>query len=195
MLEGIQGPTQFAEMLEKLADWAGDPSEHAPSGEPSPELAAEFRRLIDGPDAAQAADPAVEAVAGADSGGTALRPGPAELMPSPAAQEEMIRADMPRADGPPPDARGPDAVPPDAGPAEGGFRVPDAFGRFRADAAHAPASADGIPAADAGMAPITPAELLRTQSVLGLLAIQGRIGVGVSQSATEGMENLLKQSG
>lgn len=226
MLDGVQGSLRIAEMLERLAEWSGGMPGHAPSGEPSPELAAEFARLLEGPEAPPAADGAVAApdaaagADGADSERMAILPGPAELMPAPTAPDGGVRPDfpgsdvpgteLPDADGLPLDAWGADAWQPgsafpEAAPADGGFDASDAsdaFGRFRAGGPGSPGSpdpaggahaAEGVPSE--GMATITPTDLLRTQSVLGMVFAQARVGLSASQSASQGMEGLLKQSG
>ncbi|WP_300717868.1 hypothetical protein [uncultured Desulfovibrio sp.] len=42
---------------------------------------------------------------------------------------------------------------------------------------------------------ITPLELLRVQQLAGMLNMQAKAGIQTSQQTTQGMENLLRQSG
>ena len=76
-----QGATRLLEALEKLAQWAGEPSGGGSSGAPSRELVRAFEEALSLPPADASA-----AAAGGTGGApaaTALLPGPAESMPCP----------------------------------------------------------------------------------------------------------------
>ena len=77
-----QGATKLLEALEKLSQWAGEPSGGGPSGAPSRELVRAFDEAL------STAPPEGPAAAAGEGGPTAssaaaLLPGPAEAMPCP----------------------------------------------------------------------------------------------------------------
>ena len=77
-----QGATKLLEALEKLSQWAGEPSGERPSGAPSRELVRAFEEALS---TAPAEGPAVAAAEGGTAApvATTLLPGPAESMPCP----------------------------------------------------------------------------------------------------------------
>ena len=77
-----QGATKLLEALEKLSQWAGEPSRGGPSGAPSRELVRAFEEALS---TAPVEGPAAAAGEGstAASSAAALLPGPAESMPCP----------------------------------------------------------------------------------------------------------------
>ena len=77
-----QGATKLLEVLEKLSQWAGEPSGERPSGAPSRELVRAFEEALS---TAPAEGPAVAAAEGGTAApvATTLLPGPAESMPCP----------------------------------------------------------------------------------------------------------------
>ena len=76
-----QGATRLLEALEKLAQWADEPSGGGPSGAPSRELVRAFEEALSSPPADASA--AAAGGTGAAPAATALLPGPAESMPCP----------------------------------------------------------------------------------------------------------------
>lgn len=200
-----QSATRLLEALEKLSRWAGDPPGGGPSGAPSGELVRAFEDAL-GTGQAPAAAPVSEVRAG----GEALLPGPAQALPP------LHLPDMP-ADGQPPAAaqtQAPGAVDGPSGPqaaesvpGQGGgpSAVP---GTDKVSGAQPAFQAEGISRQDVVEelgrllesvsgpgAVITPPELLRVQQLVGMLNMQAKAGIQTSQQTTQGMENLLRQSG
>ncbi len=200
-----QSATRLLEALEKLSRWAGDPPGGGPSGAPSGELVRAFEDAL-GAAQPPAAAPASEVRAGGD----ALLPGPAQALPS------LHLPEMP-ADGQPPAAaqtQAPDAVGGPSGPqtaelVPGQGEQPSAVpGAEKVSGAQPAFQAEGMSRQDVVEelgrllesvsgpgAVITPLELLRVQQLAGMLNMQAKAGIQTSQQTTQGMENLLRQSG
>lgn len=193
-----QGATKLLEALEKLSQWAGEPSGGGPSGAPSRELVRAFEEAL-------STAPAEGPAAAAGEGGTAA-PATTALLPGPA--ESM-------------------SCPPVAGAgAEGSLPAVEQSGSVFAVAQPAPAAGADVPAGQAVAEPqavfqseglsrqdvleelgrlldrvsgqgasISPQELLHVQQLVGMLNVQAKVGVQTSQQTTQGLEGLLRQSG
>ena len=175
-----QGATRLLEALEKLAQWAGEPSGGGPSGAPSRELVRAFEEALSLPPADASA-----AAAGGTGGApaaTALLPGPAESMPCPSVA-----------------GTGAEGSPSPVEQAGKGFAVVEPQAVFQSE---------GISRQDAleelgrllervsGQgALVSPQELLHVQQLVGMLNVQAKVGVQTSQQTTQGLESLLRQSG
>lgn len=193
-----QGATKLLEALEKLSQWAGEPSGGGPSGAPSRELVRAFEEALS---TAPAEGPAAAAGGGATtaSPATALLPGPAESMP----------------------------CPPVAGTGgEGSLSAVEQNGSFFSVEQSAAAGGADVPAGQEVREPqavfqsegisrqdvleelgqlldrvsgqgaaISPQELLHVQQLVGMLNVQAKVGVQTSQQTTQGLEGLLRQSG
>ena len=192
-----QGATRLLEALEKLAQWAGEPSGGGPSGAPSRELVRAFEEALSLPPADASA-----AAAGGTGGApaaTALLPGPAESMPCPSVA-----------------GTGAEGSPSPVEQAGKGFAVerPAAAGGADVSAGQevkepqAVFQSEGISRQDAleelgrllervsGQgALVSPQELLHVQQLVGMLNVQAKVGVQTSQQTTQGLESLLRQSG
>ena len=184
-----QGATKLLEALEKLSQWAGEPSGGGPSGAPSREL---VRAFEEGP-AAAAGEGGPTA-----SSAAALLPGPAEAMPCPpvdgAGAEGSLAVEQ---------SGNPLAVEQPA--AAGGADVPAGQEVTEPQAVF---QSEGISRQDvleelgqllervsAQGAAISPQELLHVQQLVGMLNVQAKVGVQTSQQTTQGLEGLLRQSG
>lgn len=192
-----QGATRLLEALEKLAQWAGEPSGGGPSGAPSRELVRAFEEALSLPPADASA-----AAAGGTGGApaaTALLPGPAESMSCPSVA-----------------GTGAEGSPSPVEQAGKGFAVerPAAAGGADVPAGQevkepqAVFQSEGISRQDAleelgrllervsGQgALVSPQELLHVQQLVGMLNVQAKVGVQTSQQTTQGLESLLRQSG
>lgn len=192
-----QGATRLLEALEKLAQWAGEPSGGGPSGAPSRELVRAFEEALSSPPADASA--AAAGGTGAAPAATALLPGPAESMPCPSVA-----------------GTGAEGSPSPVEQAGKGFAVerPAAAGGADVPAGQevkepqAVFQSEGISRQDAleelgrllervsGQgALVSPQELLHVQQLVGMLNVQAKVGVQTSQQTTQGLESLLRQSG
>ena len=88
-----QGATKLLEALEKLSQWAGEPSGERPSGTPSRELVRAFEEALS---TAPAEGPAAAAAEGVTAAPTATMflPGPAESMPCPPELGRKLRCPL-----------------------------------------------------------------------------------------------------
>ena len=183
-----QGATRLLEALEKLAQWAGEPSGGGPSGAPSRELVRAFEEALFSPPADASA-----AAAGGTGGApaaTALLPGPAESMPCPSVA-----------------GTGAEGSPSPVEQAGKGLAVERPAGQ-EVKEPQAVFQSEGISRQDAleelgrllervsGQgALVSPQELLHVQQLVGMLNVQAKVGVQTSQQTTQGLESLLRQSG
>ena len=201
-----QGATKLLEALEKLSQWAGEPSGGGPSGAPSRELVRAFEEAL------STAPPEGPAAAAGEGGPTAssaaaLLPGPAEAMPCPpvdgAGAEGSLAVEQ---------SGNPLAVEQSGNPlaveqpaAAGGADVPAGQEVTEPQAVF---QSEGISPQDVleelGQllervsvqgAAISPQELLHVQQLVGMLNVQAKVGVQTSQQTTQGLEGLLRQSG
>lgn len=192
-----QGATKLLEALEKLSQWAGEPSGGGPSGAPSRELVRAFEEAL------STAPPEGPAAAAGEGGPTAssaaaLLPGPAEAMPCPpvdgAGAEGSLAVEQ---------SGNPLAV--EQPVAAGGADVPAGQEVTEPQAVF---QSEGISRQDvleelgqllervSGQgAAISPQELLHVQQLVGMLNVQAKVGVQTSQQTTQGLEGLLRQSG
>lgn len=192
-----QGATKLLEALEKLSQWAGEPSGGGPSGAPSRELVRAFEEAL------STAPPEGPAAAAGEGGPTAssaaaLLPGPAEVMPCPpvdgAGAEGSLAVEQ---------SGNPLVVEQPA--AAGGADVPAGQEVTEPQAVF---QSEGISRQDvleelgqllervsAQGAAISPQELLHVQQLVGMLNVQAKVGVQTSQQTTQGLEGLLRQSG
>lgn len=192
-----QGATKLLEALEKLSQWAGEPSGGGPSGAPSRELVRAFEEEL-------STAPAEGPAAAAGESGTAassaapLLPGPAESMPCPpvagTGAESSLAVEQ---------SGNPFVVEQPA--ATGGADVPAGQEVTEPQAVF---QSEGISRQDvleelgqllervSGQgAAISPQELLHVQQLVGMLNVQAKVGVQTSQQTTQGLEGLLRQSG
>ena len=191
-----QGATKLLEALEKLSQWAGEPSGGGPSGAPSRELVRAFEEAL------STAPPEGPAAAAGEGGPTAssaaaLLPGPAEAMPCPpvdgAGAEGSLAVEQ---------SGNPLAVEQPA--AAGGADVPAGQEVTEPQAVF---QSEGISRQDvleelgqllervsAQGAAISPQELLHVQQLVGMLNVQAKVGVQTSPQTTQGLEGLLRQS-
>ena len=192
-----QGATKLLEALEKLSQWAGEPSGGGPSGAPSRELVRAFEEALS---TAPPEGPAAAAGEGAPtaSSAAALLPGPAEAMPCPpvdgAGAEGSLAVEQSGntlAVEQPGAARGADA------PAGQEVTEPQAVfqseGISRQDVLEELGQL--LERVSAQGAAISPQELLHVQQLVGMLNVQAKVGVQTSQQTTQGLEGLLRQSG
>lgn len=192
-----QGATKLLEALEKLSQWAGEPSGGGPSGAPSRELVRAFEEAL-------STAPVEGTAAAAGEGSTAassaapLLPGPAESMPCPPVAGTGAEGSL--------------AVEQSGNPfvveqpaAAGGADVPAGQEVTEPQAVF---QSEGISRQDvleelgqllervSGQgAAISPQELLHVQQLVGMLNVQAKVGVQTSQQTTQGLEGLLRQSG
>lgn len=192
-----QGATRLLEALEKLAQWAGEPSGGGPSGAPSRELVRAFEEALSLPPADASA-----AAAGGTGGApaaTALLPGPAESMPCPSVAGTGAEGS------PSPVEQAGKGVAVERPAAAGGADVPSGQEVKEPQAVF---QSEGISRQDAleelgrllervsGQgALVSPQELLHVQQLVGMLNVQAKVGVQTSQQTTQGLESLLRQSG
>lgn len=184
-----QGATKLLEVLEKLSQWAGEPSGERPSGTPSRELVRAFEEALS---TAPAEGPAAAAAEGGTAAPTAttLLPGPAESMPCSPLAGAGAETSLPPVERP---------------AAAGGADVPAGQAVTEPQAVF---QSEGISRQDAleelgrllervsGQGtPISPQELLHVQQLVGMLNVQAKVGVQTSQQTTQGLEGLLRQSG
>ena len=183
-----QGATKLLEALEKLSQWAGEPSGGGPSGAPSRELVRAFEEAL------STAPPEGPAAAAGEGGPTAS----SEAMPCPpvdgAGAEGSLAVEQ---------SGNPLAVEQPA--AAGGADVPAGQEVTEPQAVF---QSEGISRQDvleelgqllervsAQGAAISPQELLHVQQLVGMLNVQAKVGVQTSQQTTQGLEGLLRQSG
>lgn len=192
-----QGATRLLEALEKLAQWAGEPSGGGPSGAPSRELVRAFEEALFSPPADASA-----AAAGGTGGApaaTALLPGPAESMPCPSVAGTGAEGS------PSPVEQAGKGLAVERPAAAGGADVPAGQEVKEPQAVF---QSEGISRQDAleelgrllervsGQgALVSPQELLHVQQLVGMLNVQAKVGVQTSQQTTQGLESLLRQSG
>lgn len=215
-LDGAQGSARLVEALEKLAEWAGSgPGGNGPSGPPAADVVRAFEEALAGPSEG-AAFPAADAAAPPDAAERAevpTLPGPAAWVPSleeggvRLAEAGVAAPELPDGvtapAGPEAVDFGPDqqpgAVPPPeaAGPA-GGVDAPER------QVLHAEFSGEESPVRELSRlleacsqpgASIGPDALFRAQYLVGMLKVQTQIGLKTSQSASQGMESVLRQQG
>ena len=165
-----QGATKLLEALEKLSQWAGEPSGGGPSGAPSRELVRAFEEAL------STAPPEGPAAAAGEGGPTAssaaaLLPGPAAAMPAAAGG-----ADVPV---------GQEVTEPQAVFQSEGISRQDVLEEL----------GQLLERVSAQGAAISPQELLHVQQLVGMLNVQAKVGVQTSQQTTQGLEGLLRQSG
>ena len=185
-----QGATRLLEALEKLAQWAGEPSGGGPSGAPSRELVRAFEEALSLPPADASA-----AAAGGTGGApaaTALLPGPAESMPCPSVagtgaegSPSPVAVERPAAAGGADVPAGQEVKEPQAVFQSEGISRQDALeelGRL-------------LERVSGQGALVSPQELLHVQQLVGMLNVQAKVGVQTSQQTTQGLESLLRQSG
>lgn len=192
-----QGATRLLEALEKLAQWAGEPSGGGPSGAPSRELVRAFEEALSLPPADASA-----AAAGGTGGApaaTALLPGPAESMPCPSVAGTGAEGS------PSPVEQAGKGLAVERPAAAGGADVPagqevkepqDVFqseGISRQDALEELGRL--LERVSGQGALVSPQELLHVQQLVGMLNVQAKVGVQTSQQTTQGLESLLRQSG
>ena len=203
MIEVAQSSSRLMEALEKLGEWAGSGAGNGPSGPPSRDLVRAFEDALSG---SSGETELSETPGAADAAGAELPPGPAESVPSfddkgtQAVEGQTSVPDAPLAGrvGLHPEQR-PGAVSSaesvgadtrSQGPAEAGFRMEfregenpvQELGRLLEDFSR--------PGAVVG-----PEELFRVQYLVGMLKVQAQAGQQTSQSASQGMESLLRQQG
>lgn len=220
MTPGVaQGASRLMEALEKLAEWAGSgPGGNGPSGPPSGEAVRAFEEAMSGvPDAA---DGGISVAAPTEPAAEhSLLPGPAESVPpldgesvrmsgadpaNPADPadpgSEMARVDgtdaAERAEPHPQAVESPEAV-------EAGDRIAPT-GVAEEPALRTKASGEENPVRELGRlleelsrpgASIGPETLFRAQYLAGMLKVQAETGLKTSQSASQGMESVLRQQG
>ena len=201
-----QGATKLLEALEKLSQWAGEPSGGGPSGAPSRELVRAFEEAL------STAPPEGPAAAAGEGGPTAssaaaLLPGPAEAMPCPpvdgAGAEGSLAVEQ---------SGNPLAVEQSGNPlaveqpaAAGGADVPagqevtEPQAVFQSEGISRPDVLEELgqllERVSVQGAAISPQELLHVQQLVGMLNVQAKVGVQTSQQTTQGLEGLLRQSG
>lgn len=193
-----QGATKLLEALEKLSQWAGEPSGGGPSGAPSRELVRAFEEALS---TAPAEGPAAAAGEGATtaSPATALLPGPAESMPCPPVAGTGGEGSLPAVE------QNWSFFSVEQSAAAGGADVPAGQEVREPQAVF---QSEGISRQDvleelgqlldrvSGQgAAISPQELLHVQQLVGMLNVQAKVGVQTSQQTTQGLEGLLRQSG
>lgn len=203
MIEVAQSSSRLMEALEKLGEWAGSGAGNGPSGPPSRDLVRAFEDALSG---SSGETELSETPGAADTAGAELAPGPAESVPSfddmgtQAVERKTPVPDAPVAESVElhPEQR-PEAVSSaesvgadtrSSGPAEAGFRMEfregenpvQELGRLLEDFSR--------PGAVVG-----PEELFRVQYLVGMLKVQAQAGQQTSQSASQGMESLLRQQG
>lgn len=192
-----QGATRLLEALEKLSQWAGEPSGEQPSGAPSRELVRAFEEALSPASAEGSAVAAVDG--GSVPTATALLPGPAEYMSFPPVAGTGAEVS------PPPVEQGGKGPAVEQPAAVGGADVP------AGQAVTEPQTvfrSEGLSRQDAleelgrlldrvsgPGASISPQELLHIQQLVGMLNVQAKMGVQTSQQTTQGLEGLLRQSG
>ena len=186
-----QGATKLLEALEKLSQWAGEPSGGGPSGAPSRELVRAFEEAL------STAPPEGPAAAAGEGGPTAssaaaLLPGPAEAMPCPpvdgAGAEGSLAVEQ---------SGNPLAVEQPA--AAGGQEVTEPQAVFQSEGISRQDVLEELgqllERVSVQGAAISPQELLHVQQLVGMLNVQAKVGVQTSQQTTQGLEGLLRQSG
>lgn len=193
-----QGATKLLEALEKLSQWAGEPSGGGPSGAPSRELVRAFEEALS---TAPAEGPAAAAGEGATtaSPATALLPGPAESMPCPPVAGTGGESSLPAVE------QNGSFFSVEQSAAAGGADVPagqevrepqavfQSEGIFRQDVLEELGQL--LDRVSGQGAAISPQELLHVQQLVGMLNVQAKVGVQTSQQTTQGLEGLLRQSG
>ena len=195
--ETAQGATKLLEALERLGDWAGGTATGGgPSGPPAREVVRAFEEALDAASAQPGSVDQGTLASVPQQGDTAsVLPGPAEQVPSvqgvepsSAGGDAFARvAERPPADGPAGSASS-TAAPGTAAPEQSAGRsvaqedpAQELFRRLESYAQ--PGSV------------VTPQELFRIQYLVGMLKVQVQAGISSSQQSTQGMENLLRQSG
>lgn len=177
-----QGATKLLEALEKLSQWAGEPSGGGPSGAPSRELVRAFEEAL------STAPPEGPAAAAGEGGPTAssaaaLLPGPAEAMPCPPVDGAGV--EQPAAAGGADVPAGQEVTEPQAVFQSEGISRQDVLEEL----------GQLLERVSAQGAAISPQELLHVQQLVGMLNVQAKVGVQTSQQTTQGLEGLLRQSG
>ena len=175
-----QGATRLLEALEKLAQWAGEPSGGGPSGAPSRELVRAFEEALSLPPA-DASAAAAESMPCPSVAGTG-----AEGSPSPVEQAgKGFAVERPAAAGGADVPAGQEVKEPQAVFQSEGISRQDALeelGRL-------------LERVSGQGALVSPQELLHVQQLVGMLNVQAKVGVQTSQQTTQGLESLLRQSG
>ncbi len=222
--EAAQGSARLLEALEKLAEWAGSgPGGNGPSGPPSEDVVRAFEEALAGPSEGAEAEAAEMVDAGnasvpPDAAGMAdapYAPGPAESVPPLEGDIRVSEAGLPASEmnGSVSSPAGAEAV--DSGPDRrpGAVQPPEEAGPGgQADMPHASdvqavraeSSAEENPVRELGRlldefsrpgANIGPDALFRAQYLAGMLRVQAQAGLKTSQSASQGMESVLRQQG
>ena len=189
--EAAQGSARLLEALEKLAEWAGSgPGGNGPSGPPSEDVVRAFEEALAGPSEGAEAE-AAEMV---DAGNASV---PRPALPPPGAAQP--RAADPGRNPQPPLRRGKtrsrssptreDPLRKPGCPLQAGERIPPdrerpvrELGRLLDEFSR--------PGANIG-----PDALFRAQYLAGMLRVQAQTGLKTSQSASQGMESVLRQQG
>lgn len=213
LAEVTQSASRLLEALEKLSEWAGSgPGGNGPSGPPSDDVVRAFEEaMTEGP--AQETEMAAGVV---DFPPVSTAPGPAASMPGPGGDMQVTESlDAVAAT---PDAAssvsapgGPDrAASPAADPQQrvDAVRAPEAVDTRSAttapDHVTVRASRPENPAHELARlleqfsgqgTVIGPQDLFRAQYLVGMLKVQVHAGFKVSQSTSQGMENVLRQQG
>ena len=168
--ELAQGASRLVQTLEKLGEWAGNGvGGNGPSGPPSDDVVRVFEQAMTGEPAGS--DMPVPGDAAAENAFASPDPGPAESVPS----LDRIGGSGPEQEG---GFSGTEAFRPEFGdehPVRELGRLLDAFSR---------------PGATLG-----PEALFRAQYLTGMLKVQAQAGLRTSQSASVGMESVLRQQG
>ena len=195
--ETMQGTSRLLEALEKLGEWAGSAAGGGPSGAPSQDAVRAFEEALDSVSVpADAADQGASASAFSEVQAEAALPGPAEYMPpvdsaaqsaAPEGSYKAVTADFFSDTGSAGAASDTTAAQPSAaGPAEGSSAMQDDPARELLQRLEACAQSGSS---------ITPQELFRIQYLMGVLKVQVQAGLKTSQQSTQGLENMLRQSG
>ena len=217
--EIAQGSARLLEALEKLAEWAGSgPGGNGPSASPPEEVVRAFEQALAGTSQGAAAETAIAGGASAPPDAAALAgvssvPGPAESVPSlerggiRISEAGVPASEMPGGVSSPAGAEtvdsGPDrqagAVQPPEATGSGGLTdVPDI------QTVRVQSSQEESPVRELGRlldefsrpgATIGPDALFRAQYLAGMLKVQAQAGLKTSQSASQGMESVLRQQG
>ena len=216
--EIAQGSARLLEALEKLAEWAGSgPGGNGPSGSPSEDVVRAFEQALAGPSEGAAAETAAVGGDTAPPDAAAMDvpsvPGPAQSVPPlerggiRISEAGVPASEMPGGLSSPAGAepvdfgpdRQPGAVrPPEAAASGGRTDVPDT------QTVRAQSSEEETPVRELGRlldefsrpgANIGPDALFRAQDLAGMLKVQVQTGLKTSQSASQGMESILRQPG
>ena len=208
LAEVTQSASRLLEALEKLSEWAGSgPGGNGPSGPPSDDVVRAFEEaMTEGP-----AQKTEMAAGVADFPPVSTAPGPAASMPGPGGDMQVTESlDAVAAT---PDAASSVSAPDGADRAAPQQRVDAVRAPEAADTRSAAAAPDHVkvrasrpenPAHELAQlleqfsgqgTVIGPQDLFRAQYLVGMLKVQVHAGFKVSQSTSQGMENVLRQQG